>query len=80
MNFVVKKYWFTLVGGNPARITRDTSDPLNIVRQVARTEIQRHFFSYRVIYHWNSLPSEIKMSRSVNSFTLYITEMLLNKH
>lgn len=72
--------WFTLVGDNPARITRDTSDPLNIVRQVARTEIRRHFFSNRVIDHWNSLPSEIKMSRSVFSFKLYITNMLLNKH
>ena len=72
--------WFTSVGDNPARITRDTSDPLNIVRQVARTEIRRHFFSNRVIDHWNSLPSEIKMSRSVFSFKLYITNMLLNKH
>ena len=51
--------WFTLVGGNPARITRDKSDPLNIVRQVARTEIRRHFFNNRVIDHWNSLPSSV---------------------
>jgi ribonucleases P/MRP protein subunit RPP40 len=69
--------WFTLVGDNPARITRDTSDPLNIVRQVVRTEIRRHFFSNRVIDHWNSLPSEIKLSSSVHSFKFHITNMLL---
>ena len=64
--------WFTLVGNNPARITRETSDPINIVRQVVGTEIWRHFFSNRVIENWNSLPSEIKLSRSVHSFKLHI--------
>ena len=71
--------WFTLVGNNPARITRDTSDPLNIIRQATRTEIRRHFFSNRVIQHWNDLPSNIKLVKSVSAFKSYVNKMLLNK-
>ena len=34
--------WFTLVGDTPnRRLTRNTIDPLNIVRQNPRTEIRR---------------------------------------
>ena len=37
-----------------ARVTRQTSDPLNIVRQHRRNEIRRSFFSVRVADTWNS--------------------------
>ena len=41
--------WFSLVGDNPTRITRQTSDPINIVRPIVRNEIRRSFFSVRVV-------------------------------
>lgn len=72
--------WFTLVGDNPVRLTRDTSDPLNILRQNSRTEIRRNFFSQRVITPWNNLASEVKNSRSVFAFKSKVNSMLINKN
>ena len=71
--------WFTLVGPNPARVTRDTADPLNIVRQIPRTEIRRNFFSQRVINHWNALDSATKNSPTVNAFKAQVKKLLINQ-
>ena len=71
--------WFTLVGPSLARVTRDTSDPLNIIRQNPRTEIRRQFFSQRVISHWNGLDTAIKNSPSVFAFKAQVNKVLLNK-
>ena len=60
--------WFTLIGNNPDRVTRGTSDPLNIVRSVHNLDLRQHFFSSRVVEHWNSLPSATKSAVSVSSF------------
>ena len=58
------------------RLTRDKSDPLNIIRQASRTEIRRHFFSQRVVALWNKIPSEIKQLNSVAAFKNNIVKML----
>ena len=71
--------WFELVGENPARLTRNTSHPLNITSKNPRNEIRKNFFSNRVIEKWNMLPSDIKDSRNVSSFKRSIVQMLLNK-
>ena len=71
--------WFTLAGdAHTARVTRQTSDPLNIVRQHPRNEIRRSFFSVRVADTWNSLPSEIKHCVNVNVFKKKVRELLKN--
>ena len=69
--------WFTLVGGNPARITRQTSHPLNIVRPIVRNDIRRAFFSVRVVDPWNSLPSEAKDARSIPVFKKIVRDLIL---
>ena len=71
--------WFELVGLNPGRLTRATSDPINIVRKNTRTEIRRHFFSNRVVEGWNSLPPEVKHANSVTIFKKKVCDILLNK-
>ena len=71
--------WLTLVGPNPGRVTRHTSDPLNIVRQQGRTETRRSFFSLRVVDTWNSLPSEVKHTNSVASFRHQVRTIIKNK-
>jgi len=68
--------WFTLVGDNPARITRQTSDPLNIVRPVVRNEIRRSFYSVRVVDPWNSLPSEAKHAPSIAVFKRIVRDLI----
>ena len=68
--------WFTLVGDNPTRITRQSSHPLNIVRPHCRNEIRRAFFSVRVVDPWNALPSEVKDARSVLAFKRSVRELI----
>ena len=68
--------WFTLVGDNPTRITRQLSHPLNIVRPHCRNEIRRAFFSVRVVDPWNALPSEVKDARSVLAFKRSVRELI----
>ena len=68
--------WFNLVGHNPGRMTRATSDPLNIVRKECRLDIRRHFFSNRVVEHWNALDHDTKNANSVASFRNKISEYL----
>ena len=65
---VDRRHWFSLVGSNPTRVTRVTSDPLNIVRKDCNLDLRRHFFSLRVIEHWNNLDAEIKSAVSVSAF------------
>ena len=53
--------WFTMASVG-ARITRMTTEPLNIRAQAPRLDIRRQFFSQRVVENGNStgMPSEIK--------------------
>ena len=70
---------FTLAGDTQtARVTRQTSDPLNNVRQHPRNEIRRSFFSVRVADTWNSLPSEMKHCALVNAFKKKVSELFKN--
>ena len=67
--------WFQLVGDNPARVTRTTSDPMNIVHPNSRLNIRKNFFSNRVITKWNEIPSEIKMPSSIIASKSYIKKV-----
>jgi hypothetical protein len=62
--------WFRIVG-TTVRTTRSCAHPLNLKRQSSRLETKRNFinfFSYRVVEAWNSIPSEIKNSKTVHMF------------
>ena len=43
-------------------------DNKNIVKQKATLDIRKHFYSHRVVDHWNNLPSSVKNADSVNDF------------
>ena len=43
-------------------------DNKNIVKQKAKTDLRRHFYSYRVVDHWNKLPSSVKNATDINNF------------
>jgi len=60
--------WFNLVGVNPPRHTRLTSNPLNIIAVRSNLEVRKNFFSQRVPDQWNNLPEEIKCSRNLKIF------------
>ena len=69
--------WFQLVGDNPARVTRHTSDPMNIVQSNSRLDIRKNFFSNRVATKWNEIPSDIKMANSISAFKSYVNNQLM---
>ena len=69
--------WFQLVGENPARVTRHTSDPMNIVQSNSRLDIRKNFFSNRVATKWNEIPSDIKMANSISAFKSYVNNQLM---
>jgi hypothetical protein len=62
-----KETWFEIAEAR-WRGKRSGADPLNIRVGRGRLEIRRNFFSNRVIEHWNSIPSEIKITRNVELF------------
>ena len=72
--------WFSLVGENPARLTRHSNDPLNINTRHPRCEIRKNFFSNRVIDKWNYLPSDLKNSVTVTSFKKRVHDLLTNNY
>ena len=70
---------FQSVGLNPVQRTRATDAPMNLVQSRSNTDIRKNFFSQRVIYHWNSLPSELKRGRTVNVFKTNLHKLLLEQ-
>ena len=59
--------WLNLVGPNIMRRTRHSYEFINITKRV-KGDVRQHFFSNRVVSHWNELPSEIKEARSLVKF------------
>ena len=41
---------------------------MNLVKQKANSDLRRHFYSLRVVDHWNDLPSSVKNAKDVNDF------------
>jgi hypothetical protein len=56
----------------PEGRTRLAADPLNMRQEPVRTDIRKHFFTQRVINHWNTgtgtIPAEVKNVKNVHQF------------
>ena len=59
--------WFNLIPPT-AWQTRSNTGYMNLERSFARTQVRENFFSVRVPPIWNSLPDDIKKSRTIQSF------------
>ena len=59
--------WFQFVDQRE-RNTRSSTDSLNLIQPVARTETRKQFFSHRVVNHWNSIPFDLKRARNPKHF------------
>jgi hypothetical protein len=64
---VDRRTWFQMAGEGPVR-TRQATGAMNIYKPRTRLDVRSHFFSVRTIDSWNSLPVDIKMTRSVGKF------------
>ena len=40
----------------------------NLIASRSRTDLRKHFFSNRIVTLWNSLPTDLKDSRTLNIF------------
>ena len=60
---VERRQFFQTEGEDSVRVTKQSSDALNIIKTRCRTEVRRNFFTNRVAEKWNKLPEYIKKSR-----------------
>ena len=72
-----RNIWFTVVGENINRPTRNTAYSLNLLPTRSNTDIRKNFFSNRVVNTWNSLPVDVKESKSLKIFKSRIEEINL---
>ena len=69
--------WFSLVGDDVQRPTRNTSYPLNLVATRSNTELRKNFFTNRVVANWNALPIVLKESRTLTTFKTGLDKLTL---
>ena len=64
-NDVVRRQFFQTEGEESVRVTRQSSDALNILSTRCRTEVRRNFFTNRVAEKWNKLPENISKEQEI---------------
>ena len=60
--------FFDLVETEPSRVTRNTTNKLNMKHQPFQTEIRKYSFAVRVPKKWNSLPTHVRDAETLNQF------------
>ena len=68
--------WFTMVGTDTARITRNTAYHRNLVPKRSRSDIRQNFFSNRVVTDWNNLPENVKDAKTLASFKTLLDQAM----
>ena len=62
------KRFFDLVDPEPTRVTRHTTNQLNLKQGSFQTELRKHAFAIRVPKMWNELPNQVREARTLNLF------------
>ena len=65
---VDRRQFFQTAGEESVRVTRQSSDALNILTTRCKTEVRRNFFTNRVAENWNKLPENIKGAGNIKTF------------
>ena len=68
--------WFNLVGDNPVTNTRQNSNPVNIKMRRVKLDVFRHFFSNRVVEHWNAMTDGMKNKKKIETFKHDLKKLL----
>jgi hypothetical protein len=79
LNMVDKNAWFTMAA-RAANVTRSAADELKIIKPFARTEKRSKFFTVRICDAWNSLPKDIRSSRTINQFKSAYRKHTMSTH
>ena len=64
---VDRSVWFKMAGQGE-RVTRISSDPLNVRVNHGRLDVRRNFFSVCTTSKWNCIPCAIKQLKTVAGF------------
>ena len=59
---------FDLVDPEPTRVTRHTTNQLNLKQGSFQTELRKHAFAIRAPKMWNALPNQVREARTLNLF------------
>ena len=59
---------FITVGDQNLRLARNTAYSNNLIAWRSRTDLRNHFFSNRIVKLWNSIPTDLKDSHTMNIF------------
>ena len=62
------KRFFDLVDLEPTRVTRHTTNQLNLKQGSFQTELRKHAFAIRAPKMWNALPNQVREARTLNLF------------
>ena len=76
-NLDVENSWFTLCEPNEQMVTRHSTVG-NLVKPRFNRDIRKNFFTVRAVDQWNSLPSNIKSSPTINQFKEAYDKFILN--
>ena len=57
-----------LVRDQDIRTTRHTTKPLDLIKQNARLDIRKNFFTIRCVDAWNSLPAHVQSIDDLDDF------------
>ena len=65
---VERRQFFQTEGEDSVRVTKQSSDALNIIKTRCRTEVRRNFFTNRVAEKWNKVPEYVKRAGNIKPF------------
>ena len=65
---VPENHWFNRVEPDPTRETRLSSNNLNLKRRDFNSDVRRNSFIVRAPDIWNTIPEDVRDSKTLNSF------------
>ena len=60
--------WFTMASDHSMKVTRQSSNPYNILKPKYNSDIRKNFFSVRIVDMWNNLPENVHKAGSIGDF------------
>ena len=60
--------WFTMASDHSMKVTRQSSNPYNILKPKYNSDIRKNFFSVRIVDMWNNLLENVHKAGSIGDF------------
>ena len=66
------------VGDGQHRVTRHTSEKMNLMNPNAKLDVRKYSFTSRCVEEWNRLPHVVKSAQSLNDFKIEYDRTVLH--